>query len=133
MKIRIEELKEIITLWNLPEQEEKKIFEILERNRQSPPAMLFRYYKENSRVEQLEKEFAAASGAKYTLAVNSGTSALVAALVACGIGPGDEVIVPGYTFFASASAVVVAKAIPVIAEIDETLTHPLLTIDGQTW
>jgi dTDP-4-amino-4,6-dideoxygalactose transaminase len=56
------------------------------------------------------------------LAVNSGTSALVAALVAAGVGPGDEVIVPGYTFFASASAVVVAKAIPVIVEIDETLT-----------
>ena len=61
-------------------------------------------------------------GAKHVLAVNSGTSALIASLVAAGVGPGDEVIVPAYTFFASASAIVVAKAIPVITEIDETLT-----------
>ena len=47
---------------------------------------------------------------------------MITALVACGVGPGDEVIVPGYTFFASCAAVVAAKAIPVIAEVDETLT-----------
>ncbi|MCA1810308.1 MAG: DegT/DnrJ/EryC1/StrS family aminotransferase, partial [Lentisphaerae bacterium] len=58
----------------------------------------------------------------HVLAVNSGTSALIAALVAAGVGPGDEVIVPGYTFFASASAVVVARGIPVITDIDESLT-----------
>ncbi|HOJ40834.1 MAG TPA: DegT/DnrJ/EryC1/StrS family aminotransferase, partial [bacterium] len=106
-----------------------KIFEILDRIEPATRAMLFRYYKENSKVERLEKEFAAASGARYALAVNSGTSALIAALVACGIGPGDEVIVPAYTFFASASAVVVARAIPVIAEIDETLTIDLTDVE----
>jgi len=73
-------------------------------------------------VGQLEREFAEKFGVKYALAVNSATSALISALIACGVGPGDEVIVPGYTFFATASAVVVAKGIPVIAEIDETLT-----------
>jgi 8-amino-3,8-dideoxy-alpha-D-manno-octulosonate transaminase len=61
-------------------------------------------------------------GAKYALAVNSGTSALMSAYVACGIGPGDEVIVPAYTFYATAAAVVAAKALPVIAEIDDSLT-----------
>jgi dTDP-4-amino-4,6-dideoxygalactose transaminase len=61
-------------------------------------------------------------GAEYALGVNSGTSALIAALVAIGVGPGDEVIVPAYTFFASASSVVVARGIPVITEIDESLT-----------
>ena len=58
----------------------------------------------------------------YALGVNSGTSALNTAYVACGIGPGDEVIVPGYTFFATTAAVVTAKAIPVIAEVDDSLT-----------
>jgi 8-amino-3,8-dideoxy-alpha-D-manno-octulosonate transaminase len=59
---------------------------------------------------------------RYALAVNSGTSALNASYVACGIGPGDEVIVPGYTFFATAAEVVAARAIPVIAEVDDSLT-----------
>jgi len=129
MEIKTEELKEIIELWNLPENARQEIFSILDRNRNAPKAQLFRYYKENSKVERLEKEFAAASGAKYALAVNSGTSALIAALVACGVGPGDEVIVPGYTFFASASAVVVAKAIPVIAEVDQTLTLDISDVE----
>ncbi|MCS7180993.1 MAG: DegT/DnrJ/EryC1/StrS family aminotransferase [bacterium] len=50
-------------------------------------------------------------------------------MIACGIGPGDEVIIPGYTFFASCSAVLVAKAIPVIAEIDESLTIDPIDIE----
>jgi len=54
--------------------------------------------------------------------VNSGTSALSAAYVGCGISPGDEVIVPGYTFFATAAEVVAVKAIPVITEVDDSLT-----------
>jgi 8-amino-3,8-dideoxy-alpha-D-manno-octulosonate transaminase len=61
-------------------------------------------------------------GVKYAVAVNSCTSALISSLVACGIGPGDEVIIPAYTFFASCSAVLIAKAIPIIAEVDNSLT-----------
>lgn len=61
-------------------------------------------------------------GAKHCLATSSCTGALLSALTACGIGPGDECIVTGYTFFASCAAIVGAKAIPVIAEVDETLT-----------
>ena len=57
----------------------------------------------------------------YAVAVNSGTSALLVALSGLGIGPGDEVIVPGYTFIATMSTVVYARAIPILAEIDETL------------
>ena len=53
--------------------------------------------------------------------VNSGTSAIICALTGIGVGPGDEVIVPGYTFIATAAAVVGVGAIPVIAEIDESL------------
>jgi len=65
-------------------------------------------------VSELEKKFAAQFGARYALATTSCTGALVTALVACGVGPGCEVIVNGYTFFASCAAIVGAKAIPVI-------------------
>jgi dTDP-4-amino-4,6-dideoxygalactose transaminase len=72
------------------------------------------------KVCQCEQEIARYAGVRYGVAVNSGTSALLAALVGLGIGPGDEVIVPGFTFIASISSIVYAKAIPVLAEIDET-------------
>ncbi|MGE5557216.1 MAG: DegT/DnrJ/EryC1/StrS family aminotransferase [Bacillota bacterium] len=101
------------------EAEKKQVLEVLERK------YLFRYYGPEqypSKVKEFETLFAEKLGAKYALAVNSCTSALVTALIACGVGPGDEVIVNGYTFFASCAAIVAAKAIPVIAEVDETLT-----------
>lgn len=59
---------------------------------------------------------------KRALLVTSGKGALISALVGMGIGPGDEVIVPGYTYIATAIAVLATGAIPVIAEIDATLT-----------
>lgn len=73
------------------------------------------------KVMKLEQEVARMSGVRYAVAVNSGTSALLTALVGLGIGPGDEVIVPGFTFIASISAIVYAGAVPVLAEIDRTL------------
>ncbi len=73
------------------------------------------------KVYQVEKEVAEYSKVKYALALNSGTSALLAALAGIGIGPGDEVIVPGFTFIASISSIVYAQGIPVLAEIDKTL------------
>jgi dTDP-4-amino-4,6-dideoxygalactose transaminase len=72
------------------------------------------------KVHQCEREIASHAGVRYAVAVNSGTSALLAALVGLGIGPGDEVIVPGFTYIASISSIVYSKAIPVLAEIDET-------------
>ncbi len=101
------------------EEEKRQVMEVLDRK------YLFRYYGPQeypSKVHEFELAFAKKVNARYALAVNSCTSALITALVACGIGPGDEVIVPGYTFFASCAAVVAAKAIPVIAEVNETLT-----------
>ena len=59
---------------------------------------------------------------KHALIMTSGHAALVSALIAMGVGPGDEVIVPAYTYIATAMAVVGAGAIPVIVDIDETLT-----------
>ncbi|MFH8748277.1 DegT/DnrJ/EryC1/StrS family aminotransferase [Streptomyces rimosus] len=58
----------------------------------------------------------------YCLSVNSGTSALLTALAALGIGPGDEVIVPGYMYSACLAAIVYSGATPVLAEVDASLT-----------
>jgi len=68
--------------------------------------------------EALEGELARYTGAAHAVGVNSGTDALHLALVAAGIGPGDEVIVPAFTFFASAEAVSYTGATPVFADID---------------
>ena len=85
--------------------------------------MLSRYYNPRpSKVKALEDLASELLGVPYVLAVNSGTSALNTAYVAAGLGPGCEVIVPGYTFFATIAEVVTARAIPVIAEVDESLT-----------
>ena len=64
------------------------------------------------RVKTLEEEVARKFGVKHALAVSSGTSALITAMAAAGIGPGDEVIVPGYTFIASMSSVIFNNAVP---------------------
>lgn len=67
---------------------------------------------------EFERAFASYVGAKHAVAVSSGTAALHAALVALGIGPGDEVIVPDFTFVATANAVLLAGATPVLVDID---------------
>jgi len=74
-----------------------------------------------SRVRDFERAFSAHMGIEYALAVNSGTSALVCALIGLGIGPEDEVIVPAYTWVSTASAVLTVGAVPIIAEVDESL------------
>jgi len=72
---------------------------------------------------RFEKEWAQTIGVKYALLLSGGgTAGLMAGLAGMGIGPGDEVIVPGYTFMATAAAVLMVGAIPVIAEINATLT-----------
>ncbi len=73
-----------------------------------------------AKVRQFEEVVAELSGTAHALALNSGTSGLFLALVGLGIGPGDEVIVPGFTFVATISSVIYARARPVLAEIDET-------------
>jgi len=69
-----------------------------------------------------EKEMCEIFGVEHSIFLTSGYGALTSALVAMGIGPGDEVIVPAFTYIATAMAVVAAGAMPVIAEIDDTLT-----------
>ena len=103
----------------IDEEEEQAVLEVIRSKR------LFRYYGPNpgpSKVEEFEKAFAQFMGAKYAVAVTSGTAALICGLVGLGVGPGDEVILPAYTWIASASAVVAVGAVPVMAEVDESLT-----------
>lgn len=83
----------------------------------------FRYYGINkpNMVNSFEHNFSQKIGVKNALAVTSGTAAVVVALKAAGIGPGDKVIVPACTFVATAGAVICAGAVPVFADVDDTL------------
>ena len=122
-KLGREELEELIDLWEMSPEGRRKIRAVLAREKSLRGPHLFRYYNPKpSKVAEAEKLFGEFIGARHTLAVNSCTSALVAAFRALGIGMGDEVIVPAYTFFATASTVAVCNAIPVIADVDDTLT-----------
>jgi 8-amino-3,8-dideoxy-alpha-D-manno-octulosonate transaminase len=102
------------------EEEKKEILEVL-ANR-----VLFRYGFDAERkgiykVATLEKEFAGYCGVDHALAVSSGTAALKVALAALGTSPGDEVITQGFTFVATWETILDAGALPVFAELDETL------------
>jgi perosamine synthetase len=70
-------------------------------------------------IEAFEDEFKRSVGSKYAVAVSSGTAALHMALMAAGIGPGDEVIVPSMTFVATANAVRYMNASPIFADVSE--------------
>jgi len=88
---------------------------------------LFRYGDLNDpafkhKVYTLEKEFAEYCGVNHVLATSSGTSALMLPLMAIGAESGDEVIVPAYTFVSSYTAIIFAGFIPVLADIDDSLT-----------
>ncbi|MCZ7637070.1 MAG: DegT/DnrJ/EryC1/StrS family aminotransferase [Verrucomicrobia bacterium] len=83
----------------------------------------FRYWGPGQpvKVREFEEAFAKQMGTRFALGVTSGTAALDCAVAALGIGPGDEVIVPAYTWWSDYTCVVHAGALPVFAEIDRTL------------
>jgi dTDP-4-amino-4,6-dideoxygalactose transaminase len=86
---------------------------------------LFRYYGVGDGPDEVlsfEREFAEHMGAKHALCVNAGSSALICGLIGAGVGEGDEVIVPAYTWNATPNSVLASRAIPVLAEVDESLT-----------
>jgi len=99
------------------EREERALLEVLESG--SP----FRYWGpgEPTKVLRFEEDFAKHMGARFALGVTSGTAALDCAVTGLGIGPGDEVIVPAYTWWSDYTSVVNAGALPVFADIDRTL------------
>ena len=82
-------------------------------------------------TEGCEKDMRERFGVDHAVLMTSGYAALVSALVGMGIGPGDEVIVPAYTYIATAMAVVGSGAMPVIAEVDETLMLDPLDIENK--
>lgn len=73
-------------------------------------------------TENFEQRFATYLKAKHVLTMQGGTGALIAALAAAGVGPGDEVLVPAYTWMATAAAPVMVGAVPVMVDINESLT-----------
>ena len=99
------------------EEEKKAVIEVLDRK--SP----YRYYGYDvaGKVKAFETMFSEKIGNKYSLGVTSGTASIIIALKAAGIGPGDKVIVPACTFLASAGAVVIAGAVPVFADVDDSM------------
>ena len=102
------------------EEEIREVLEVLQSG------YLYRYQvgqdaRFQGKVVKLEQEMARRSQVRHALAVNSGTTALLVALVGLGVGPSDEVIVPGFTFVASISSIVYAGAVPVLGEVDRTL------------
>ena len=96
------------------EVEKKELLEVIESR--SP----FRWWGAKSKVLQFEKAYAAFLGVKHVIGVTSGTTALYTAMAALGIGPGDEVILPAWTWYADFDSVVLSGAVPVFAEIDES-------------
>ena len=83
---------------------------------------LLRHEGPKQMTASFERNFAAHMGSEHALALTSGTVALHAAMTAIGVGPGDEVLVPAYTWIATAAAPVLAGAVPVLVEVDESLT-----------
>lgn len=121
-KIGCEELLELLDLWELSPKTREQIERLLRDDEQLRGPHLFRYYNPRpSKVQAAEEALASLVGIDHCLAVNSCTSALICAYRALGIGAGDEVIVPGYTFFATAATVAASNAIPVIADVDDSL------------
>ncbi|MBV8566697.1 MAG: aminotransferase class I/II-fold pyridoxal phosphate-dependent enzyme [Methylobacteriaceae bacterium] len=82
---------------------------------------LFRYGV-GGECDRFEARYAAFVGTRHFALAASGSNALAAALIAAGLGPGDEVIIPAHTYMATATSVLAAGAIPVIVDIDESLT-----------
>lgn len=104
----------------MDEAEEAEVLDALREGQLSR----YRFGSEDSSSKTMlfEREMSRILDVEHVLALNSCTSGLLAGLTALGVGPGDEVIVPGYTFIASIAAVLFTGARPVLAEIDESLT-----------
>ena len=103
------------------EEERKEVNDVL------ATGILMRYGFDGARkgiwkAKEMEEAVCETFGCKHALLVSSGTAALTAAMKALGIGYGDEIIIPSFTFVASFEAVISVGAIPVLVDVDDTLT-----------
>src|SRR6266550_6961158 len=106
-------------LWS--DEERKEVKEVLENG------ILMRYgfdaqRKGKWKSKELEEAISKRFGSKYAQLTSSGTSALTTAMAAVGIGAGDEIVMPSFTFVASFEAVLSVGAVPVLVDVDESLT-----------
>jgi 8-amino-3,8-dideoxy-alpha-D-manno-octulosonate transaminase len=102
----------------IAEQEIDAVVNVLKKKR------LFRFLSEGakeSEAAKVEAWYRQRLGRRYALAVNCGTAALICAMYGVDVGPGDEVVIPAYTFIATAAAVIAAGAVPVLCEVDASL------------
>ena len=102
-------------MYRIGEAEVARVRKLIESGR------MFRYGK-GGECDRFERDWGKHVGVPHVRMTRSGTGALYTALVGLGVGPGDQVVVPSYTYMATALAVVGAGAIPVIADVDESLT-----------
>ncbi len=110
-------------------EEKEQVMEVLEKG------CLFRYNQDAIRngiwkAKEFEKEFAEYHGIKYCHMVSSGTAADTVSIASVGVGAGDEVIVPPFTFIAPVEAVINLGGVPVFAEVDETLCLSAKSIEA---
>ena len=114
------------------EEERKQVNDVLDTG------ILMRYGFDGARkgmwkAKELEQEICATFGCNYAQLTSSGTAALTTAMAAVGIGYGDEVIMPSFTFVASFEAVISVGAIPVLVDVDDSLTlNPQAVINAIT-
>ena len=102
-------------MYRIGEAEVRRVRRLIESGK------IFRY-GQGGECDKFEADWARYVGVKHARMSRSGTAALYTALVGLGVGPGDQVIVPSYTYMATALAVLGAGAIPVVADVDESLT-----------
>jgi 8-amino-3,8-dideoxy-alpha-D-manno-octulosonate transaminase len=109
-------------------EEIRAISDVIERK------MIHRYGSHDSRngqyrVEEFENKAKTLTGSRYALGVSNGTAALIVALKGIGIKPGDEIITTPFTFIATIEAIVACDAVPIIGDIDETLSLDPLSVE----
>jgi len=119
-KIGHEELLEMADTWGYPPEIIEEMRKIVEKVNIGPS--LVHYNNPKSKATEMENLVCKLFDVKNVMGVSSGTAALHTAYVAADIGCGDEVLVPGFTFAATAMAIVVARAVPIFCEIDESMT-----------
>ena len=131
-KVGIEEFMSLAERWGFSKKTLKTIREALKQEEWGEGPFLVNYYSDvrESKVREFERTAREIFGSKYALGVSSGTAALHCALVACGVGPGDEVICPAVGYVATASTVILSGGVPVICDVDETLTLDVSKVEN---